>query len=250
MIVTPTGLDVNAIPANALCPESVVFDAPVLMLLMLLPEMVPVATLAWSIPAASVDAFVDALVRLAIVLFEITNGAKVVVVMLLFIPYTLDELEDVVANEECKLFEVEVLPMVLFETVIPAVLDTAIPSILAPCVDVPMAVKAPIILLLIFTVAGFGVDELIPTIAPRDPGVRVIAPFPVPAPIVLGLDVPMFALPDVILMPQSAPPDVFEVLVVVITIFLIVFPCTEEGVVFPTLNAIPWNVYEVLPVIV
>lgn len=201
----------------------VLVDVPLIFLITLF-EIDPVAGPLWKIPAVSVLALLPAFVRFAIVLPEKFSGPKVVVVIALFIPYTLEETDEVVANEEKRLFDVVELPIVLFVTVTLAVLDTAMPSILAPCVEVPTAVREPMTLLLMFTIAGLNAEELIPTMAPREPGVSVIAPFPVPAPIVLGLDVPMFALPDVILIPQSAPPDVFEVLVDVTLMLVIVFP--------------------------
>ena len=183
-----------------------------------------------------------ALVRLAIVLLEKLSGPKVVIVIAQLIPYTLDPTAEVVANEEKRLLDVLVLPIVLFVTVTLAVLDTAMPSILAPAVAVPVAVIAPTILLLMFIVAGLAADELIPTTAPKEPGVSVIAPLPVAAPIVFALVVPIFTLPAVTLIPQSAPPVVLEVLVEVTFMLVIVFPCTDDGVAVPTLSAIPWNV--------
>jgi len=216
-------------------------EIPLIFLITLL-EIVPVARPLWKIPAVSVLALLAAFVRLLMTLLEIFNGPNEVVVTALLIPYTLEAIAEEVAKEEKRLLEVLALPMVLLVTVTLAVLDTAIPSILAPVVSVPIAVKEPIILLLILTVAGLGVEELIPTMPPSDPGVRVIAPFPVPAPIVLALVVPMLALPEVILIPQRAPPPVFDTLVEVTLIFVIVFPCTEDGVALPTLRAIPWKV--------
>jgi len=188
-------------------------------------EIVPVARPLWKIPAVSVLALLAAFVKFAIVFPEKFKGPKVVVVIALLMPYTLEAIAEEVANDEKRLLDVLALPIVLLVTVTLAVLDTAIPSMLAPVVNVPIAVNEPITLLLMFTTAGLAVDELIPTMPPSDPGVRVIAPFPVPAPIVLALVVPMFALPDVILIPHKAPPPLpLAVLVDVTFMLVIVFP--------------------------
>jgi hypothetical protein len=60
----------------------------------------------------------------------------------------------------------------------------------------------------------------------------------------------MFTLPLVTLIPQNAPPEVDEVLVVVKLNPLIVLPCTEEGVLLPTERKIPLYITVVAAVIV
>ena len=213
-----------AIPVTPQEPLSTVLAVALRNSLIVLLDIVPLADDVCTIPATNAELLVVLLVRLAIVFPDITNGAKTVVDMAQFIPYTLAATNDVVLKDDNKLLAVEVLPMVLPVTVIPAVLETAIPSILAAVVEVPTAVKEPIILFCMDTTAGLKADELIPTIAPKEPGVSEMAPVPVEAPIMLGVVVPILALPAVTLIPHKAPPEKFEVLVVVIAMLVMVLP--------------------------
>lgn len=166
--------------------------------------MLALAVLVLTIPAVKLDALVLDEFIFAIVLFDITGGTSVPLVIEHAIPYT--EAIPVDTVTAFMLLGVAMLPITLPVITTLAVLLAVIPVIPAPVVPVePLPVIEPIMLLVTFTTLGVAADVLMPVKTAAvvlDELVLTIEPVPVVAPMVFPV---IFTLPPVTDIPVTSP---------------------------------------------